>query len=183
MSRSANSETAIDELLAKQEIHEVLMRYCRGVNRLDMDLVRSCFHLDGHEDHGGFRGTSGEFCDLLGDALSSAFVSTMHFVGNELVEFSGDRAQHEAYFIAYDRMPSEDSGPEKDIVFGGRYLAILERRNGGPWLIAERIVIHDFSRIDLVEPWPDASEFVQGKQGLNQDLVFHLLHNQAEDKP
>ncbi|WP_221890845.1 nuclear transport factor 2 family protein [Microbispora sp. KK1-11] len=30
----------------QQEIHEVVLRYCRGVDRLDMDLVRSAYHPD-----------------------------------------------------------------------------------------------------------------------------------------
>ena len=34
-------ETAIDELLAKQEIRDALMRYSRGIDLLDPDLVKS----------------------------------------------------------------------------------------------------------------------------------------------
>jgi hypothetical protein len=37
----------IDQLLAKQEIYEVLVRYCRGIDRLDEELVRACYGLCG----------------------------------------------------------------------------------------------------------------------------------------
>ena len=30
------------ELLAKQDIRDVLYRYCRGVDRRDYDMIRSC---------------------------------------------------------------------------------------------------------------------------------------------
>ena len=168
-------EAALDELIAKQEIRDMMMRYCRGVNRLDMDLVRSCFHPDAWEDHGSFRGEAAAFCDGLGEGLKY-FAFTFHFVGNSLIEIEGDRAAHETYFIAYDRLPADDSGVEKDVIFGGRYLAVHERRNGGPWLIAERAVMHDWHRVDPVsDPWPTAETFIQGGHHGQQDVVFDLL--------
>jgi hypothetical protein len=36
----------------KQSIYEVLVRYCRGVDRCDEDLIRSTFHDDSYDDHG-----------------------------------------------------------------------------------------------------------------------------------
>jgi len=30
----------------KQELYEVLLRYCRGLDRVDMNLVRGAFHAD-----------------------------------------------------------------------------------------------------------------------------------------
>jgi hypothetical protein len=34
----------LQSLADKQAIYEVLLRYCRGIDRIDMDLVRSAFH-------------------------------------------------------------------------------------------------------------------------------------------
>jgi SnoaL-like domain len=167
-------EQAIDELLIKQEISDVMMRYCRGVNRLDMDLVRSCFHPDGWENHGGFKGNAMTFVDGLGAGLRY-FKSTFHFIGNQLVEIQGNRAAHEAYFIGVHRLaPSEGQG-ERDVLFGGRYLGVFESRDGGPWLIAERTVVHDWSRFDPVAgAWPGSDPFRPGEAS-PADLVFHLL--------
>jgi hypothetical protein len=36
----------LEELTARTEIHDVLLRYCRGLDRVDMDLVRGAFHKD-----------------------------------------------------------------------------------------------------------------------------------------
>ena len=43
----------VQELLDKQAIHEVMIRYCRGLDRMDAELVGSAYHPDAHDDHGG----------------------------------------------------------------------------------------------------------------------------------
>ena len=45
-------EARLRELLDKQEIHEVLLRYCRGVDRCDRDMIAACYHPDAIDDHG-----------------------------------------------------------------------------------------------------------------------------------
>jgi len=39
-------EKAITELVDERDIRNVLTRYCRGIDRIDMELVRSCYHPD-----------------------------------------------------------------------------------------------------------------------------------------
>jgi hypothetical protein len=102
------------------------------------------------------------------------FKSMFHLVGNELIELDGDSAAHEAYFVGCHRYDDEKSGQEMDMFFGGRYLARFERRDGGPWLIANRTVVHDWSRIDPVTtPWEPAQSFKQGKFSMD-DPVYQL---------
>jgi len=43
-------------LLDRQEIADVVARYCRGIDRRDFDLVRTCYHPDGTDRHTGFLG-------------------------------------------------------------------------------------------------------------------------------
>ncbi|WP_268959227.1 nuclear transport factor 2 family protein [Paraburkholderia elongata] len=40
----------------KAEIREVHTRYCRGIDRMDFDLVRSCYHPDAIDRHGAYEG-------------------------------------------------------------------------------------------------------------------------------
>ena len=170
----AAKEKLLDDLLAKHEIHEVMMRYCRGVNRLDPELVRSCYHPDATEDHGASQGNAHGYSGEFTPEKFTAFKSMFHLVGNELVELAGDRAAHEAYFVGCHRY-DDDDGRETDMFFGGRYLSIFERRDGGPWLIADRTVVHDWSRVDLVATaWEPAQQFKQGVFS-REDLVFGLL--------
>lgn len=171
-------EAAINELLIKQEIRDIMMRYARGVNRLDGDLVKSCFHPDATENHGAFRGPAQEFAEQLPENLRKGFQFTFHFLGNSLIEIEGNRAAHETYFVGYHRLHPEVDGAQKDVLFGGRYLGLNESRNGGPWLIAKRTVVHDWSRVDKVnELWPTTDAFEQGVHtGGAKDLVFHILN-------
>lgn len=170
-------ERAIEELLIKEEIRHNMMRYARGVNRLDGDLVRSCFHPDAIEKHGDYFGDTAIWAQSLPEQLRGAFQFTFHLLGNSLIEIDGSRAAHETYFIGYHRLHPQDDGTEKDVIFGGRYLGVNESRNGGPWLISERTVVHDWSRIDaVVEDWPVVQQFEQGDHtGNGSDIAYHLL--------
>ena len=47
---------ALQRLIDKDEIRDVMARYCRGVDRADWDLVRSTYHTDAYDDHGDYRG-------------------------------------------------------------------------------------------------------------------------------
>ena len=40
-------------LLARQQIHDALMRYCWGIDRGYLDLIRSAFHEDARDNHSG----------------------------------------------------------------------------------------------------------------------------------
>lgn len=175
--RELDRERALDELLIKQEIRDVMMRYARGVNRLDTDLVRSCFHPDAIEKHGPYFGATSAWAADLADQLRQTFQFTFHLLGNSLIEIDGNRAAHETYFIGYHRFHPDQAGAQTDVLFGGRYLAVNESRDGGPWLIAERTVVHDWSRLDPVgDAWPLVQEFDQGDHaGTGSDLVFQLL--------
>ena len=97
----------IDDLLAKEEIREVLFRYCRGIDRLDFDLVESCYHPDAYDDHGTFQGNVPDFVTMCRGFLPR-FVCTQHFLGNMLIEVEGDRARAETYAVAYHRKELAD---------------------------------------------------------------------------
>ncbi len=144
---NAEKEAALDDIIAKQQIHETIMRYCRGVDRLDAELLRTVYHPDGYDNHGGFRGVAEDFIRWVIPEMRRLYKSTNHFICNELVEVKGDTAYCESYFIAHHRFDRD--GREYDMVFGGRYIDVMERRNG-EWKIKKRNVLHDWNRIDPV---------------------------------
>jgi hypothetical protein len=128
----ARLEQAADVL----EIREVLARYCRGIDRGDLDLVLSCFHEDAVEDHGHFKGACADFYRIVIERLADRMTSVN--ISNVSVEFSGtDRALSEAYHFDILR-----EGP-MDTVFAGRYLDRFERRKGC-WRIANRVATADW---------------------------------------
>ena len=151
-----------------------------GVSRTSLEQALKKGRLKGALGR-AFKGEAQLFAANLPGRLKERFQFTFHFLGNSLIEIDGNRASHETYFIGYHRFHPEPDGAEKDALFGGRYLSINESRDGGPWLIASRTVVHDWSRVDRLAEIPALSkDFVQGDHvGGHVDPVFHLLNGRA----
>ncbi|MFT7650624.1 MAG: hypothetical protein ACI8Y4_005398 [Candidatus Poriferisodalaceae bacterium] len=137
----------LDDLLARQEIADVILRYARGIDRLDFDLVRSCYHPDAYDDHGSFKGDVEAFIEMC-SAFLPTWTATQHFMGNMLIEVDGDVARAETYAVAYHHRDNDD-GTGKDDVFGIRYVDRFERREGD-WKIGHRVVATEWRRVDPV---------------------------------
>ena len=134
---------ALQELLDKQAIYEVVLRYCRGIDRLDLELVRSCYHPDAVDHHTGFTGTRDDYVDWVAGGLAR-MDGTMHVVANHLVELEGDVAYSETYGNAHHwGSPPED--PTVNFVSGFRYVDRFERRDGR-WAVAERHAVREWTR-------------------------------------
>ncbi len=149
----------LDDLVAKQEITELLYRYCRGVDRADWELVRSCYWDDAVDDHGVVRGSPDEFIATVAPMLEG-MTSTMHNITNVLIALDGEVAASEAYALCTHRFAAEDGTP-MDMTVGVRYVDRLERRAPGGagtvWKIARRTVVYEWTRLD-----PVTAEFPAG---------------------
>lgn len=139
----------LNRLIDEAEIKALHIRYCRGVDRLDWDLVRSCYHPDGTDDHGSYKGGIEGFIAWASVGLLR-FESTTHFTGNQLVEVTGDVAWAEHYAVVFHRRAADGDEPAADLIANVRYVDRVERRDG-VWRIAERIVLADSNRIEPVK--------------------------------
>ena len=158
-------DPAVDALLAKDEIRTVLMRLARGTDRRDEELIRSCYHPDGFDDHGGYRGDPAGFAAWVPKTLAM-FEATMHVLGNVSIELDGDVAHCETYCTAHHVFPPEDPGGARDSVMGLRYLDRFERREGAGWRIARRVCAFDYTYIvPIAERWPLEPPFIRGRPG------------------
>ena len=134
------------ELRDRAAIHDVILRYARGVDRRDLALVASCFAPDAAYEGALGVGTIRTALTALGERLHR-YQTTMHFMANHLVELHGDRAECETYALVYHRVQS--GAAERDFVVGVRYLDELARHADG-WWIVRRAVRTEFQRDDLV---------------------------------
>jgi len=138
-------------LLDEQAIRRVLLRYCRGIDRLDIELVRDCYWPQATDRHGPFTGTRDEFLAWVVPLLRR-HTMTMHHIGNMLIDFPADRAAEpdiavaETYGVAYHSGPPERD-PRWNYAAGFRYVDRFERRDG-TWRIADRV-----TAIEWVTPW------------------------------
>lgn len=55
----------VQTLLDQQAVYEVLVRYCRGVDRCDEELLRSVYHADAYDDHGYWKGNGQDFAAFV----------------------------------------------------------------------------------------------------------------------
>jgi len=159
-----STDNALQRLLDKDAISDVLMRYARGIDRLDVDLFRTVFWDDGGFEDGIVEGPAKEFISsLLGDAVRNMFAVTQHFVSNIRIEFDGaELAFVESYFLAFHLLKPDEAtlnailGPRRmqqmggdygrsyELYVAGRYFDRFERREN-QWRIKKRRFVSDWT--------------------------------------
>ena len=143
---SISTEAAVRQLLDRAAIHDVIMRYARGVDRRDLGLVAACFTPDAAYEGALGQGKIDTALAAMRERMSR-YESTMHFMGTQLIEISGDSAKSETYAIAYHQL--SDDGERRNLAVGVRYLDDLVRRDE-QWLICRRVVKLEWQRHDVV---------------------------------
>ena len=160
-------------LIDRQQIKDVVYRYCRGIDRRDLELVRACYHPDATDHHGSFEGTVDAYLEWV-DGLLERYSGTMHLVGNILID-RGDRedcAAVETYGVAIHRSPEEKA--HLNLATGFRYVDRFERR-ADDWKIASRVAVSEWS-IQLPQEawWPLPDSLIQGQRN-GSDVLYALL--------
>ncbi len=136
----ASDATAVQRLLDKQAITEVLYRYCRGVDRCDRAILASAYWPEAEDDHMVFAASGDKLLDSICDSIRE--MHTQHRIHNVLIDFeSPTRAWCESYVVAYHCM-AVGAGRE-EVIFGGRYLDRFDKR-GGEWRIGHRKLVMDY---------------------------------------
>lgn len=131
----AELETKLRELVDRDAIHQVMIRYGRGLDRLDNDLARSCYWPEAIEDHGHYVGDVSGFI-AYADNSSLMFESTQHAILNHFCDLQGDDAFCETYYQFTGNAP----GDAPNLVSTGRYVDHFQKRNG-EWRILNRVTI------------------------------------------
>jgi hypothetical protein len=171
---------ALQRLIDKDEIRDLMSRYARGVDRADWDAVRATYHDDAYDDHGDYKGGLDGFIAFAKSRTGGA-TQVMHFLGECLIEFAGpDVAIAETYFFTAHTLGPEaqrqygasaDGGPVQ-LSHYGRYADRLERR-AGVWRIAHRIVIFETTRLSLGEVPPIKPDWATHRRD-RTDPIFRL---------
>ena len=124
------------------EIHNLFIRYTRGLDDGDVDAVAGCYHPDGIVDspligrcvgHVAIRA----FAERTAAKSRQAGGQFRHMVTNLVAETEGDLARARCYFLDLFT-----EGGRTTLLTPGDYLCTLSRR-GGPWLFDERKVVLD----------------------------------------
>jgi SnoaL-like domain len=140
-------QKTIEDVVAEAAIKDLQIVYCRSVDRMDWDQLRSCFHPDAELDYGAIHTGGLEGFIAMASAGLATYAATQHFTGNQLVRVNGQTAWAEHYAIASHRIDATADCPEHDFVTAIRYIDRAECR-GGDWRIARRELILDWWRLD-----------------------------------
>jgi ketosteroid isomerase-like protein len=138
------NDSELRALADRQQISDLIYRYCRSVDRLDIPLGYSVWHDDAVADYGEVyqgagRGVIDHICAQHRHTLHHS-----HQVSNIILELDGDLAGSESYVTATLRLRS--GAALKQISVWGRYVDRWSRRNGR-WGLAKRIAIRDFDEV------------------------------------
>ena len=128
-------EARLCELIDRHDIWTVVLKYARGIDRLDRDMVRSCYWDDAIDDHHGYVGSPDFFIDVTFAGARESSIVQHHGVSNFTCEIDGDEAHCETYytFIGANIEPPH-------LLSMGRYIDHLQRRDG-VWKYANRVTV------------------------------------------
>ena len=135
----------LQDLADRQAITDLIYRYCRAVDRLDVALGHSLWNDGALADYGepvyqgDGRGVIDHIC-----AQHRHLLHHSHQVSNILIDLDGDRAGSESYVTASLRMRRGEQ--LKHMTVWGRYVDQWSRRDGR-WGLDKRISIRDFDEV------------------------------------
>lgn len=142
------AETVI-ALMDRQAITDLIYRYCRSVDRLDIPLGHSIWHEDGIADYGKafYQGPGKGVIDLICGQHRN-LLHHSHQVSNILIDLDGDHAGSESYVTASLRMMNGERLMQMTV--WGRYIDRWSRRDGR-WGLARRAFVCDFDEMREVK--------------------------------
>ena len=108
-------QQALATLIAKEEIRQLVLLYSRGVDRKDIDLLRTLYAKDATDDHGQhFKGTAGDYMHFLERSFPHMRMSG-HYVCNHLISVNGDEAEGEVYASPTTSSPTAKAAPQRTL--------------------------------------------------------------------
>jgi hypothetical protein len=143
-----DADENLQALLDRQAITDLLYRYCRSVDRLDIPLGHSIWHEDAIADYGEtfYQGAGRGVIDLI-CAQHRGTLHHSHQLSNILIDLDGDRAGSESYVTAVLRIQRDSQLMQ--VTAWSRYVDRWSRRQGR-WGLDKRVAIRDFDEIRAV---------------------------------
>lgn len=149
-------QNALNTLLAKDAIRELVALYSRGVDRKDPVLLRDLYTSDATDTHGDtFDGSAEDYVSFLESAFPYMRYSG-HHVCNHLISVDGNEGEGEVYAIAFHIIPDGNGGWIEDTM-AVRYIDRYRKEDDGRWRFAQRIVSYDLRSQRAIAAPPDSN--------------------------
>lgn len=136
------SAELVDFIRAEKDRHDIracLLRYTRGIDRHDMELMKSAYHPDAIDEHGVAEGDPVAFCAWAIGWHGEFQTQHQHIINNTTIDLHGDTAHVETYYTFF----GDNRGAAPTLAFG-RYVDRFEKRDGD-WRIARRVCVNQYA--------------------------------------
>jgi hypothetical protein len=177
MTTKVGTPPSPEEMSDRQAIADILHLHCRGLDRADSAALQSCYWPDAEVDYGNYVGPAQDFAELVVAALKDNYELTRHALSNMLIDLHASRASCETYVNADHLL----AGAAQEMCFGGRYLDLLEKRNG-QWRMLHRRVVMDWAKTREMDDLRDSEAFAamaKGGHGSADPLINFLTIGDA----
>lgn len=165
---TATQDLRLEQLLAKQDIQECLVRFARGMDRFDQGLYLSAFWEDAEIAAGPFVGTPLACWNWAVPMHEAGQTLTQHALLQTSIDLAGDQAHAETYYQFTGRNRDESLW-----LAGGRYIDRLEMRQQ-QWRIALRTNLVEWCCLPPSAPLPFAGV---------PDLAANGISSRSTDDP
>ena len=184
------------ECADRAAIQNVLGLYCRAIDRLDVELLKSVYHADGADDHGAFVAGAHEFAERIIALQRELCAHTMHTVTHSVIDLRAENASAESYYLAVIVIERGEESIERffgpaylqvqraagtlnqrhEFICTGRYLDQFQKRRG-VWRIYRRKVTNEWGACRPVSTVQEAIPAAYALAGSRdrQDPVYQLM--------
>lgn len=129
-------------LVDEAAVRRAILTVARAIDRLDFELLASCYHPDASDQRHGRVREIAEFLEWVKPILRG-MESTMHRLSTQFIDIEGDVARAETYCVARHLSKVEGQDDPQEWFAYLRYLDTLERREDGVWRIARRVCAYE----------------------------------------
>lgn len=162
MATLATESRAVQELIDREAIRDLVLCYSRAIDRKDVGLLRDLYTEDATDTHGDtFDGGAKEYCDFIEGALPFMTYSG-HHACNHMIAVDGDTGNGEVYCIAWHILPDQaNPGQRVEDIMLVRYIDNYRRCGDGKWRFSKRVVTYD---VQLQRPFDGGGLMALGEK-------------------
>jgi ketosteroid isomerase-like protein len=160
MATIAVSDRAIQQLIDREAIRDLVLCYSRAIDRKDVELLRDLYTEDATDSHGdSFDGPADQFCEFIAASLPHMTYSG-HNACNYMISINGDEGNGEVYALAFHVLPDQENpGKQIEDFMSVRYIDNYRRCADGKWRFSKRVVTYD---MQLQRPFTGGGLMGQG---------------------
>jgi len=172
------ASAAMQEIIDKEAIRELVLLYSRAIDRKDVELLRDLYTDDATDTHGdSFDGPADAYCEFIARSLPYMTYSG-HHACNHMISVAGDEANGEVYALAMHVLPDQENpGEQIEDFMCVRYIDNYRRCSDGKWRFSKRVVTYD---MQLQRPFTGSGLMGLGEKDPSYQVCSHPLFQRGE---